>query len=329
VRAIRRFVGTTDRFALRAGAEQLALSDAGLPAPPPSVEPAASALRRTATTEAQGSAPTRDARHADTSVAARSWPNETRLVATLFSNAALHDRECVQAASRVRAASATPPLDTNVDLDGALDDWRRATTTLCALLAVAARVQVRPLVPFAKQLILGGAFESMDDRAIDAFVRPVFETAGLGDRFVRDSRSSDPSPQPTVEDAQQPMSSTQPVTTEPEILFDHLLGSCERITFARAYDALVGPLGGTWTLKHLSKVAEIARGTRPRRVGDIELQLESLIVNKKTGLPRGHGGAAPGHTLDAWVAQFGAWSLCSHVGRELSEPAPAGVQPIG
>lgn len=111
-------------------------------------------------------------------------PAQTRLVAAVLTTASLHDRSCLAASFRLHDAFQRRSLAAEGDLHAALDDSRRATTALCAALEPAARIGTHHLLPFARQLVNTRAIEDLEGADRDAFLRPLFENAGMVDAFV-------------------------------------------------------------------------------------------------------------------------------------------------
>ena len=109
---------------------------------------------------------------------------ETGLVEAVLNTATHHDSECLEAENNLRRAFKARSADRQDDLDNLLNDWRDAITELGAALAPAARARTQQLVPFARQLITTGAIEAMDEQGLDSFMRPIFDDAGIGERFV-------------------------------------------------------------------------------------------------------------------------------------------------
>ena len=109
---------------------------------------------------------------------------ETGLVEAVLNTATHHDSECLEAENSLRRSFKTRGADREDDLDNLLNDWRDAITELGAALAPAARARTQQLVPFARQLITTGAIEAMDEQGLDSFLRPIFDDAGIGERFV-------------------------------------------------------------------------------------------------------------------------------------------------
>ena len=121
---------------------------------------------------------------------------ETGLVEAVLSTATHHDTECLQAENNLRHAFKAQSFN-DADLENLFNDWRDAITELCAALATAARARTKQLVPFARQLITTGAIEAMDEEGIDSFLRPIFEDAGIADRFVVEQKPREVAPEIT------------------------------------------------------------------------------------------------------------------------------------
>ncbi len=257
------------------------------------------------------------------------------LLGAILAAAASHDLESVrtQAALRKALEERSPALPTDIGM--LLDGHRRALTGLCAALEPAARSRVEELAPFAKQLIETAAIAALDDRGLDEFLRPIFEEAGLADRFVlaplapgaarvaaaRSGVEGDAAHVPAIT---RPAVELVPVTLGAEALFDHLLAHRETISYGSAYRGMLGPWIGPWrSLIHVPMVLQVARGTAERSHGDIKVRLDSLIVNKKTRRPGGrHFGEHPEYAEESWLEHFGRWSACDHTAADIR----AGVQ---
>ncbi len=121
-----------------------------------------------------------------------------------------------------------------------------------------------------------------------------------------------------AEDATPPPVQGEGATVGADDLFGHLLQHRERISFGAAYRALLGASGRPWrAVIDVPLVLRAARGTATRRVQDIEIGLDALIVNKKTKKPgSGHFKERP-YAEDTWLAHFAAWPLCGHSVEEL------------
>ncbi|MDP9265958.1 MAG: hypothetical protein M3O91_07575 [Chloroflexota bacterium] len=231
--------------------------------------------------------------------------------------AASHDLECLRAEASLREAFKARSLARQTDVTMLLDDCRRALTELCTALEPAARSRAEELAPFARQLTETSAMAALDDRGLDAFLRPIFEEAGIGDRFVP--------PSVAQRAAAQGSSATAPpielvhVALDAEALFDHLLTQKEIISYGFAYVAMLGPTVGPWrSLLHVPMVLQVARGTATRAFGNINVRLDSLIVNKKTRRPGGrHFKEHPEYAEEAWVEHFGRWSACDHAAADI------------
>ncbi len=270
------------------------------------------------------------------------------LLGAVLAAAASHDLESVrtQAALRETLEDRSPALPTDIGM--LLDDHRRALTGLCAALEPAARSRVEELAPFAKQLTETAAIAALDDQGLNEFMRPIFEEAGLADRFVLDplapgTASVAARPSGVEGDAAhvpaitKPAVELVPVTLAAEALFDHLLAHQETISYGSAYRGMLGPWIGPWrSLIHVPMVLQVARGTAARAHGDIKVRLDSLIVNKKTRRPGGrHFGEHPEYAEESWLEHFGRWSACDHAAADIraglqalrpaEQPSPSGA----
>ncbi len=121
---------------------------------------------------------------------------ETGLVEAVLSTATHHDTECLQAETNLRQALKAQSFN-DAELENMFNDWRDAITELSAALATAARARTKQLVPFARQLISTGAIEAMDDEGIQSFLRPIFEDAGIPERFVVPQKTREVAPEIT------------------------------------------------------------------------------------------------------------------------------------
>lgn len=121
---------------------------------------------------------------------------ETGLVEAVLSTATHHDSECLEAETNLRHAFKTRSFN-DAELDNLFNDWRDAITELSAALAPAARVRTKQLVPFARQLITTGAIEAMDDEGAESFMRPIFQDAGIVERFVVQPKTREVPPEVT------------------------------------------------------------------------------------------------------------------------------------
>ena len=123
------------------------------------------------------------------------------------------------------------------------------------------------------------------------------------------------------------------VTVSAEGLFDHLVEAHELISFNAASEAAFGPLSGVWRgYTSASKVLDWARRTSWRKVGDVQIGLDVLLVAEGARPERraiGHTDrrqrTAPGQVdrrrstraRDAWSEALGDWTMCRHELRRL------------
>lgn len=230
------------------------------------------------------------------------------LLAAVLNAAALHDVDCLAADERLRIAVKTGALD--VDARALLDDCRQAFTGLFAVVQPAAGSRVEELALFAAELIATGAIASLDHQGLEAFLRPIFDEAGIAHRFVLRLGAED-DPGPTFSTRTTPVDLV-PVVLASEALFDHLLSRRETISYRSAYRAMLGPTDDPrWSLRHVPMVLQVARETGTRAVGNMNIRLESLIVNNKTRRPAS-GRMRDGHYAEAWIEHFGGWMACEH-----------------
>lgn len=98
----------------------------------------------------------------------------------------------------------------------------------------------------------------------------------------------------------------------PEELFDHLLQRRERITYGSAYVAIVGPRPRKWAQGYAQQVARLAKSTKRVPVSKLQIKLDALVVNRRSGVP------SDGHFVDkeydsaTWAAAFHSWPFCDH-----------------
>ena len=100
----------------------------------------------------------------------------TSVLDSILSVAVSHDTVCQYAESRMYKQ-----LGLDGD-DSRLNDYLYSAVTLCAILAPAAMRRV-PAPVYAKAIARSGEIESLNGDELDAFMRPIFEEAGIGERF--------------------------------------------------------------------------------------------------------------------------------------------------
>lgn len=105
------------------------------------------------------------------------------------------------------------------------------------------------------------------------------------------------------------MVQSKPLET-PDSLLTHLLGVQETITYAAAYEAMVGPRMGKWSQGYALQVTTMARTSRFVKVQGLEIQLDALVVNGRAGRPGPTYYEGKKHALDAWLKVFGQWERC-------------------
>jgi len=108
---------------------------------------------------------------------------ETRVVDAILSVAVSHDRVCQYLENKlhrelgIRGGAHGRPHD-----DAELNDLLFSVIELCAILAPAALRRI-PAPIFAKAVAFNGTIEGLQGDELDAFLRPIFEEAGIGARF--------------------------------------------------------------------------------------------------------------------------------------------------
>lgn len=110
-----------------------------------------------------------------------------RLLDAILALAVAHDKVCQSVDETVYAyygitRGGEPIAFGNAD-DGPLSDLRYTTIELCAAVAEAAVRRLPAFEPFADELAGGGIVLGLRGAALDAFMRPIFEESGIGDRF--------------------------------------------------------------------------------------------------------------------------------------------------
>lgn len=248
---------------------------------------------------------------------------EALLVAVL-TMAASRDLVCLRAGAVLRDALKSRPGTPESVETILLDDCRRALTQMAVALEPAARSRVEGLAPFSRQLAETGAIAALDEEALGAFLRPIFEDAGIGARFAPSSAAGGATaPGRTTalgRETAAPAIELVPVALDAEALFDHLLTNEETISYVSAYLAMLGPVGPWRSLLHVPMVLQVARGTAMRVAGTVRVRLDALIVNKKTRVPgRRHFIEHAEYSEEAWIRQFGRWSACDHPVSEIRE----------
>lgn len=81
------------------------------------------------------------------------------------------------------------------------------------------------------------------------------------------------------------------------------------ISYSAAYRHIVGPYNTWLNAVHSPEVIRLACKTTPRRVGNLTIRLDALIVGIQTRRPaRGHFVNAAYSEVD-WIQTFGTWPL--------------------
>lgn len=109
---------------------------------------------------------------------------ETQVLDSIFSVAASHDTVCQYAESRIykQLGLDGQKLPKKRGDDSELNDYVYSVIGLCAILAPAAMRRI-PAPVFAKAIAGSGEIESLKGAELDAFLRPIFEESGIGERF--------------------------------------------------------------------------------------------------------------------------------------------------
>jgi len=113
-------------------------------------------------------------------------PARVKLLDAIFTIAARHDKVCQmydRAAYAYYGITADSPSPPHID-DAPLNDLRYKVIELCATIAEAALSRLPALEPFGIQLVDSGLIVELTGDELEAFLRPIFEDSGIGDRFV-------------------------------------------------------------------------------------------------------------------------------------------------
>ncbi len=94
----------------------------------------------------------------------------------------------------------------------------------------------------------------------------------------------------------------------PDKLFSRLTLFKKLIGYAEAYEEIVGPRPKAWNQYiHEPEVTKKSRESTSRLVQGLRIQLDALIVDKKTRRPgKGHFSGKQ-YTESQWISAFGDW----------------------
>ncbi|MFN2521224.1 MAG: hypothetical protein ABR525_09280, partial [Candidatus Limnocylindria bacterium] len=261
--------------------------------------------------------------------------HQSTLLGSVLSSAAAHDLECLRALDRLRQCFGDHSSERGVDVGALLEEYQRAVTGLSTVIGPVARSHLEILAPFARQLAETAAISALDEQGLDAFLRPIFDEAGIGERFVLEGagRASAPVLPAPTEATVGPVPTEAAVelvaiTLDAETLLDHLIGQRETISYGAAYRVMLGPRSGPWLVTHTPMVLQVGRATGVRAVAGIDIRLDALIVNQKTRRPAArHFNEHPEYGDREWSERFGDWSACAHGAADIRAAAGVAEQP--
>jgi len=110
-------------------------------------------------------------------------PARAKLLDAIFTIGARHDKDCQMYDRAAYAYYGITAGSAGVD-DAPLNDLRYKVIELCATIAEAALSRLPALEPFGIQLVDSGLIVELTGDELEAFLRPIFEDSGIGDRFV-------------------------------------------------------------------------------------------------------------------------------------------------
>jgi hypothetical protein len=118
-------------------------------------------------------------------------PNAAGVLEEIFDLAMWHDRRCVAARAAVQRRlhlTANGPNDNpvvdRVQIEEELNELHYARIEVAAVIAVAALGRVQVLAPFLRGMRDRGTYSELQGAELEAFLRPIFEESGIGDRWV-------------------------------------------------------------------------------------------------------------------------------------------------
>ena len=103
--------------------------------------------------------------------------DEARVLDAILSVATSHDTVCQYNENRIYKQLGQADRD-----DSALNDYIYGVIELCAILAPAALRRV-PARVFARATADNGEIQALNGAELEAFMRPIFEESGIGERF--------------------------------------------------------------------------------------------------------------------------------------------------